>query len=118
MAESEPSATLFTNRLYDKLKFLALVLLPAVGTLYFGLAGIWGLPAAEKVIGSIGVLDTFLGVVLHLSNTNYYKNGDNFAGTLHVTTDSPPQVLAEFNGDPADLPGKHSVELNVNKVEA
>lgn len=116
MASSD-SNNVFTNKLYDNLKLLALVYLPAIGTLYFAFAGIWGLPYAEKVIGSITALDTFLGVVLHLSNSAYYKNDDNFDGTLHVTNEDPPQVLAEFNGNPADLPGKHSVEMNINQVD-
>src|SRR5437763_757182 len=103
MAESDRSAQLFTNPLYDKLKFIALVLLPALGSLYFALAAIWGFPNAEKVIGSITAIDTFLGIVLHLSNQSYYKNDNNFDGTLHVTNEDPPQVLAEFNGNPAEL---------------
>lgn len=117
MAESDRSATLFTNKLYDQLKFLALVLLPALGSLYFALAAIWGFPNAEKVIGSITAIDTFLGIVLHLSNAQYYKNDANFDGTLHVTDEEPPQVLAEFKTAPADLPGKHSVEMNINHIK-
>lgn len=116
MANSDPN-NVFTNKLYDRLKFVALVLLPALGSLYFGLSGIWGLPNAEKVIGTITLVDTFLGVVLHLSNQQYYKKDSNFDGTLHVTDEEPPQVLAEFKTDPADLPGKHSVEMNINHIK-
>lgn len=65
--------TIVNTKVYDILKFLALVLLPALGTLYFALAGIWGLPAAEQVVGTIVVIDTFLGTVLQISNTNYKK---------------------------------------------
>jgi hypothetical protein len=59
------------SRLYDVLKWLALIGLPALGTLYFALAGIWGLPAAEQVVGTIVSVDTFLGVVLGISTSNY-----------------------------------------------
>lgn len=59
------------SRLYDALKWLALIGLPALGTLYFALAGIWGLPAAEQVVGTIVSVDTFLGVVLGISTSNY-----------------------------------------------
>jgi hypothetical protein len=59
------------SRLYDALKWLALIGLPALGTLYFALAGIWGLPAAEQVVGTIVSVDTFLGVVLGISTNNY-----------------------------------------------
>lgn len=59
------------SAVYDALKWLALIGLPALGTLYFALAGIWGLPAAEQVVGTIVSLDTFLGVVLGISTSNY-----------------------------------------------
>lgn len=57
---------------YDVLKFIAMILLPALGTLYFGLAGIWGLPYAEQIVGTITVIDTFLGTILGIS-THYYN---------------------------------------------
>lgn len=63
-----------SNKLYDVLKWIALYLLPALGTLYFALAGIWGFPFGEEVVGTITALDTFLGVILGISNAQYYKN--------------------------------------------
>ncbi len=62
-----------TNKTYDVLKWLAMYLLPAAGTLYFALAGIWGLPYGEQIVGTITAVDTFLGVVLGISNANYKK---------------------------------------------
>lgn len=64
-----------SNRMYDTLKELALTVLPALGTLYFGLASIWGLPAAEQVVGTITAVDTFLAVVLKISGSSY-KNAE------------------------------------------
>lgn len=63
-----------TNKVYDTLKWIAMYLLPAVGTLYFALAGIWGLPYGEQIVGTITAVDTFLGVVLGISNAQYKKN--------------------------------------------
>ena len=60
-----------SNKLYDILKYIAQIILPAIGTLYFALAGIWGLPYGEEVVGTITALDTFLGVVLGISSMNY-----------------------------------------------
>ena len=60
-----------SNKQYDILKWIALVLLPAVGTLYFGLAQIWGFPYGEQIVGTITVVDTFLGVILGISNAQY-----------------------------------------------
>ena len=61
------------NRVYDVLKWIALYLLPALGTLYFALAGIWNLPYGEEVVGTITAVDTFLGVLLGISSANYNK---------------------------------------------
>lgn len=60
-----------SNKVYDVLKWVAQVLLPAIATLYFALAGIWGLPFGEQVVGTITAVDTFLGVILHVSTKNY-----------------------------------------------
>lgn len=60
-----------SDKTYDILKWVALYLLPAIGTLYFALAGIWGLPYGEQIVGSITAVDTFLGVVLGISSIKY-----------------------------------------------
>ena len=61
------------NKVYDVLKWVALILLPALGTLYFALAGIWGFPYAEQIVGTITAIDTFLGVLLGISANSYKK---------------------------------------------
>jgi hypothetical protein len=70
------------NRLYDVLKELAQVWLPGLGTLYFALAGIWHLPAADKVVGSVVAVDAFLGVILKISTTTYNNSDAKFDGIL------------------------------------
>ena len=62
-----------SNKVYDILKWIAQYLLPACSVLYFALAGIWGLPYGEQVVGTFAALDTFLGVVLGISNAQYKK---------------------------------------------
>lgn len=62
-----------SNKVYDTLKWMAQILLPALGTLYFALAGIWGLPYAEAIVGTITAIDTFLGILLGISTMNYKK---------------------------------------------
>ncbi len=61
------------NKTYDVLKWIAMYLLPSLGTLYFALAGIWGLPYGEQVVGTITAIDTFLGVILGISSAQYKK---------------------------------------------
>lgn len=63
----------FSNKTYDFLKWVAQYLLPAAGTLYFALAGIWGFPYGEQVVGTITAVDTFLGVILGISTIQYNK---------------------------------------------
>lgn len=62
------------DKVYNILKWIAQLLLPAIGTLYFALAGIWGFPYAEEIVGTITAVDTFLGVILGLSSMTYNKN--------------------------------------------
>lgn len=62
-----------SNKMYDVLKWIAMVVLPAIGTLYFALAGIWGFPYAEQIGGTITAIVTFLGVLLGVSSAQYKK---------------------------------------------
>lgn len=62
-----------SNKLYDILKWIAQIVLPALGALYFGIAQIWGLPYGEEVVGTITVLDAFLGALLGVSTAEYNR---------------------------------------------
>lgn len=62
-----------SNKMYDVLKWIAMVFLPAIATLYFALAGIWGLPYGEEIVGTITAVDTFLGVLLGIFSAQYNK---------------------------------------------
>ena len=64
---------MLSNKTYDFLKWVAQYGLPAVGTLYFALAGIWSLPYGEEVVGTITAIDAFLGVLLGISTAQYKK---------------------------------------------
>lgn len=61
------------DKVYKILKYIAQIALPAVGTLYFALAGIWGFPYGEEIVGTITAVDTFLGVLLGISAASYNK---------------------------------------------
>lgn len=61
------------SKAYDILKFIAQIVLPALGTLYFALAGIWGFPYGEEIVGTIMAIDTFLGAILGISTMQYNK---------------------------------------------
>ena len=60
-----------SNKTYDVLKWIAQILLPALGTLYFALAQIWHFPLAEEIVGTVTAVDAFLGVILGISTRKY-----------------------------------------------
>ena len=64
---------MLSNKAYDILKYIAQILLPAIGTLYFALAGIWGFPYGEQIVGTITAVDTCLGILLGISTAQYNK---------------------------------------------
>lgn len=65
-----------SNKVYDVLKWIAQILLPALGTLYFALSSIWGLPYGEEIVGTITAIDAFLGAILGISSLTYKKGLD------------------------------------------
>lgn len=66
-----------SNKLYDVLKFIAQIVLPALGTFYFAIASIWGLPYAEQIVGTITAVDALLGALLCISTMQYKKENTN-----------------------------------------
>ena len=62
-----------SNKVYDVLKYIAQIVLPALGTLYFALASIWGFPYGEQIVGTITAVDAFLGALLRISSVKYHK---------------------------------------------
>lgn len=83
-----------TNKTYDILKYIAQIVLPALGTLYAALAPLWNLPYAEAIVGTIMAIDAFLGALLQISSTNYYKQEKDVLGTLAI---DPANETANFN---------------------
>ena len=59
------------NSTYDLLKYLTIIVLPAIGALYTGLSQIWALPYAAEIPATITVICTFLGAILCISTAQY-----------------------------------------------
>lgn len=100
-----------SNKAYDILKWIALYLLPAIGTLYFTLSGLWNLPYGEQVVGTITALDTFVAVIIGISSVNY--KGD---GTLLIDTSNPEKDIYRYEVDTPleDLPQRKKIVLTVD----
>lgn len=108
----------FSNKTYDMLKFVAQILLPGLGALYFGLAQIWGLPKAEEVVGTVAVIDTFLGLLLGLSSKAYKEEVQGkVVGTLdvHEGEDGKKMMTLNFPGNPYDIENHNKVAFKVRK---
>ena len=105
-----------TNKVYDRLKWITQYLLPGLGTLYFALASIWGLPYGEQIVGTLSALTVFLGVILGISTEQYKKSGDDTDGVFLVDTRDPERDIYRIalNDDLAELSGKDRITLVVN----
>lgn len=78
-----------SNTAYDVFKWVALIFLPALGTAYYSLAVLWNLPKPNEVVGTITIIDTFLGVCVGLASNNYQKSGADTDGKMIVDTTHP-----------------------------
>lgn len=106
---------MITGKLYDYLKWIAQVVLPALATLYFTIGGIWGLPSVNEVVHTIVAVDLFLGVLLGISQANYNKKVAN--GVMNVEPTATGQKFTlELDDDPSNLPGKKEARFKVVKA--
>lgn len=111
MSDASPAKGFqLSNSLYNNLKFLVQIVMPALGVLYVSLASFWGFPKVEEVVGTITALTLFLGVVLRISSSNYNAPSPEPAevspdGAFAVTTlpDGRKSVKLEFEQDPNSL---------------
>lgn len=117
---TQTATPLFNNVMYDRLKYVALVLLPALGALYFGLGQIWGLPKIEEVVGTITIIDTFLGMLIRKSNQTYKASDARFDGSIDVVKDEGADLYSvKVDGDPAAvIDGNDELTFKVNKDES
>ena len=110
----------FSNKTYDALKWVAAVLLPAVGALYFALSDLWNLPKALEVVGTVAALDTFLGVLLGVTSVGYKKLNDPHAGYLRQTGVDPhtgvPDLALTLTKLPSELLEKKTITLHVDAL--
>lgn len=100
------------KKVYDTLKWIAMYLLPALGTLYFALASVWGLPYGEQIVGTISAVDAFLGVVLGISKACYGGDGNiTITKTDYETGEREAEI--NLNVDERDLKVGDTVTLRI-----
>lgn len=113
------STSLLSSKLYDKIKVLVQVILPAFAALYFALGATWNLPAVEQVLGTVAALTTFLGVLLKASKSSYDASDTKFDGQLVLSIGERGQLqhTFELNDQPEGIPEKTEFKLKVVKLE-
>lgn len=87
---------MISSTLYDYLKKITQVVLPAFITLYAALGSTWGWPAVEQVVASIGAVNVFLGVVLGVSTKSYNNSDMRYDGFLAVNDGPHNQVVSIY----------------------
>lgn len=104
---------MLTDFAYRFGKNLVQIYIPATSSAYFGLASIWGLPAAGQVSGTLAIVATFLGACLHISGKNYDTSGAAHDGDMVVTTgdDGKKTLSLNLNADPLELIDKDHVSF-------
>lgn len=107
---------ILTDTSYSVGKKLVQVILPAFSAMYFGLATIWGLPAAEQVVGTTAIITTFLGVSLGISSIQYDASGAAYDGSLVVKKGENGRKIfsLELNGDPEEVVNKTSITFKID----
>ena len=115
MVEEVSKPPLLSNRAYDVLKQVVQIVLPAVGTLYFALSQIWGLPHGEQVVGTVAALSVFLGAVLGLSSLQYNASEDKYDGSLEIKKGNDDRRFRlNLRDDPDRLEEKNEVLFKVD----
>ena len=61
------------DKVYDILKWVTMIVIPALATAYVGLAAVWGWPYADEIAKTAAVVCTLLGALLGISTAQYNK---------------------------------------------
>lgn len=114
---NHPQTPFLSNEVYDRLKWLVQIVLPAIGALYAGLAALWGFPHGTEVVGTLALLATFGGAVLGFSTRSYNNSDAKFDGDLNVyqLPEGPHAVQVALNDHPGGLDEGQAVTLKVQK---
>ena len=109
------------NTVYDFLKWAVLIAIPAFGTFYSIMAGVWHLPYANEVGTTCLAVATLLGALIGVATQNYNKSDSKFDGTLVISNAANPEVPTNYNfnvGDLDVLEQKGEVTLKVDNNDA
>jgi hypothetical protein len=113
ISEEPDARVIFSNKTYDRLKWVAQVALPALALFYISVAPLWGLPKQEEVTGTIVALDLLLGALLGLSHIQYKKSDARFDGAVTLTSRDDGNTNLNVQLDPKAVAAKAEVLVKV-----
>lgn len=119
-SRSNAKKPLLADNVYRLLKNVAMVVLPAIGSFYFGLADLWSLPGGEKVAASCALLATLIGVLVKLGERSYDKSdASNNVGTIRVNSSEDGTIYQLDLGetDPSVIDRSGKVVFNVDALQ-
>ncbi len=106
------------KKLYDVLKWVALVALPAFSAFYYVLALTWGFPAVMQVMATVAGTETLLGTLLGISSAKYRNSDARFDGDLNIIKSDTSLInQLDIKTDPATLGNQKELVLKINKVD-
>lgn len=110
-----PIRPMLSNQSYNTIKWLVQTVLPLSGSLYFGLAQTWDLPASEQVVGTLALLATFFGAILGISSKRYNASGLAHDGEMIIKEDADGKktFTLSINEDPELMTDKTSVSFRI-----
>ena len=100
------------HKCYDVLKYVALIVIPALATFVNAAGIVWGMPYTNEITATITAFGVFLGAALGISSKNYEPETH---GNLVVTKHD--DVYADFTAEPANLKDGDTIVLKVMKPE-
>lgn len=108
---------LINDKVYNIIKWFVVYFLPALGTLYFSISQLWGIPHADQVLGTITSVTIFLSMVMGLSSSSFKKNGLGTDGVMLVDTSNPDKdvYLLQLNNEATNLAEKDIISFKVDK---
>lgn len=101
-----------TNKVYDVIKWIVLIVIPAIITLYSTIGGIWGFPYVQQITGTLAAIDVFLGVVMKVSGVSYNKTYDGVLNIDTISDDETDRYLFEVD-DLDNLADKDKITLKI-----
>ena len=113
--QTQSSTRLLSDRNYGVVTKAATLVLPLLGALYFGLAQIWGLPAAEQVVGTIALLNAFAGGLSAVAKKIYDVSGGQYDGQFQVDEHEDGATLRLVSVNPDALDTKDVLSFKIRR---